>query len=212
MNRQALYGFLVGVAVLAAAIMWFYAVVMPQPVPSPSENLPSAESPEPTVSTREPDISESPADDLEPPAVDSDSAPPLFPQQASQAPSQTVPNGVMDDIGNPMGVADPGEVQRIQRELTNMTMAGNPSPERVASLLGELRVAIGRDEVSGVNLARLEETVQSAGRIQSLANEMQSIARNPSKEDQQRLQEMMTEMQRLQGTVSVNADTLTNVE
>lgn len=209
MNRQALYGFLIGVSVLAAVVIWFYAFVMPRGVPEPpAANLPSnrvttERTPEArTAQHREP----APLDTPEPaPGVASDTAPPLF---------QDKPGTGAESTAKESGDSEPApgrteKIERIHEQLASIARSGGgASPQRVVELLGELRSAMGTNEVAGVDLRKLERTVKNADRIQALANEMKAIANNPSKQDRQRIREIMDEMRRLQGQIPESAEEL----
>ncbi|MFB4203945.1 hypothetical protein KBTX_00482 [wastewater metagenome] len=203
MNRQALYGFLIGIATLAAVVIWFYAFVMPGGVPEPpAANLPSTQDTTERAAAPEPRDRE-PAETAEPrPEVATDEAPPLFQQERKPAPSGQDGNQHTD--GSALG--EGGRVRRIQRELASIAQSpGQGSPQRVGELLGQLRSTLGTSEVAGVDLRRLEETVKNAGRIQSLANEMKSIADDPGKQDRQRIRGILAEMRRLQGQLPEEA-------
>lgn len=208
MNRQALYGFLLGVAVLSAVVIWFYMFVMPRAVrDSPSADLPST--PSTTAEPAEPAEAGPDAADpgiaTEPPSskVSPGDTAPLF-DQASEGELQA--EGTKDEAGSTKRVE---RIQRIQKELAKLARSGaNASPERVSTLLGELREAAGSDEVAGVDIAGLQETVQTATRIRELAEEMSSIAQDPSKEDRARIQEILSEIQRLRQGIPNSASDL----
>ena len=197
MNRQAIYGFLLGVLVIGVAVIAFFAFVMPGQAPEPSGGLPSQQQPvakEPATPAAAAPSTETEA--LEEKSESFGSAPPLFGDVDEPAGSGSAPDGA--DIGRSLSPESRERVEEIQAELLEISQSGTASPARVAQLIRDLRAELGTDEVGGVRLEQLEATVERAGRIQELANEMQSLSANPTKADRARIQDIMSEIQHLQ--------------
>ncbi len=207
MNRQAVYGFLLGVLVIGVGVIAFYAFVLPDGVPTEeAANLPSRETESPATgddarSADPPPEAERETVDDEPPRESFADAPPLFEEDGETAESAD------GDVPTESSITPEKRerIEEIQAELTELSQSGDASPARVGQLIGELRAELGRDEVGGVKLGQLEDTVERAGRIQELAGEMESIAANPSESDRQRIEEIMSEIQGLQGEMPDDA-------
>ncbi|WP_435101175.1 hypothetical protein [Arhodomonas sp. AD133] len=195
MNRQALYGFLIGAAVLGVVLLWFQTVVMPDRTARPRVDLPSART---NDALPEPEVAQPPAASDDTALFGTKEVPPLFDRTRRHAePPET--GGGPTPPGVELSRTQQRTIARIQRELAAVSRPGtNASPAQVGRLLRGLREAIGSDRVGGVDLEALEDTVDRAGRIQSLAREMESIAENPGKGDEQRLQTLMTRIRNLQ--------------
>lgn len=206
MNRQAIYGFVLGVLVIGVGVIAFYAFVLPdRSVPGEGANLPSQQAEAPAVSESRPSGSASRSDDgaqeAERTTESFDDAPPLFADDDEPSDRTETDLGA----GQAMTPDKRERIEAIQAELTELSQSGNASPARVGELIGQLRSELGSDEVGGVNLGQLEETVDRAGRIKELAGQMESIAANPSESDRQRIDEIMSEIQRLQGDIPEDA-------
>ena len=101
----------------------------------------------------------------------------------------------------PLAIGKPGStsLEQIQQRLQQLTANGRqPSAAEVDAVLAELQKNQGKNSVAGVDLQGLRDTLARTDRMQQIGLELQSIAANPSKSDQARLQSLAAEMQRLQ--------------
>jgi len=208
-NRQAVYGFLLGIAVLGAGVLWFQFFVMPAEVAPPAaRELPSRGPAQETAqrSTPQPTSDSDEASKNIPSEARDPEPPPLFGRDTDppRANAESPTTGATGRSSQKVR-----ELRRIQRELMATTQSPDgPSPKRVAQLIGELRSNLGSDVVSDVNLDRLQETVERADQMQSLANEMKSIADDPSKEDEQRILDLVSEMKRVRDGLPTSSEAL----
>lgn len=108
----------------------------------------------------------------------------------------------------PPSAGQPGapSIEDIQSRLQGLTANGRqPTAREVDAILADLQRNQGTDVVGGVNLQTLRDNLARADRMQQIAQEVQTLAANPRKEDLPRLQTLSAEMQRLQASVSVPA-------
>jgi hypothetical protein len=103
-----------------------------------------------------------------------------------------------------VGKAGAPSIEDIQRRLQGLTANGRqPTALEVDAILADLQRNQGTNVVGGVNLQALRDNMARADRMQQIAQEVQTLAANPRKEDLPRLQALSAEMQRLQASVSV---------
>ena len=206
MNRQSIYGFLIGVAVLMVAGIWGYIVLIPGDTPpaQPAVERPTSRVDEQPTETTSVPLANEPSLPLEPDGRVPDTTE-LFPDKDDGASAKT---DVAPELARPS--SDRTEkIQGIQRELASIAGSGaGASPVRVKALISELRLTLGSDTVGGVDLKQLERTVTNASRIKTLAAEMESIAASPDENDRARIQSIMAEMQSLQDGIPDSASDL----
>lgn len=103
-----------------------------------------------------------------------------------------------------VGKAGAPSIDDIQRRLQGLTANGRqPTAREVDAVLADLQRNQGSDVVVGVNLQALRDNLARADRMQQIAQEVQTLAANPRKEDLPRLQALSAEMQRLQTSIAV---------
>lgn len=119
----------------------------------------------------------------------------------------TRPDTVMDPAKGATSPLAPGKagapsLDAIQAELQGLAAGGRqPTPMEVDRVLAKLQQNQGSSVVGGVDIQMLRNNLQAAERIRTLSEQMQPLAQNPSPENTQRLQALMTEIQQVQGTL-----------
>jgi len=110
---------------------------------------------------------------------------------ASSAPDVALPPVAVGRAGAP-------SIDDIQRRLQMLAANPRPSVRDIDAVLADLQKNQGSNVVAGVNLQAVRDNLARSERIQQLALEMQALAATPGPDTAAKLQERMTEMQRLQ--------------
>ncbi|MDD5333133.1 MAG: hypothetical protein PHS32_05245 [Rhodoferax sp.] len=97
-------------------------------------------------------------------------------------------------------------IEAIQQRLQAQVAGGKvPSPKELDAALSDLQRNQGKDVIGGVNIAALRENLARVERLRQIALEVQAIASNPQKQDQARLQVLMTEVRTVQTAMQSSA-------
>jgi len=96
-------------------------------------------------------------------------------------------------------------MEAIQAELSNLTANGRqPTPAEVEQVLAKMQANQGTSVVNGVDLGVLRNNLRAADRMLTISNQVQTLAQNPTPENSQKLQNLMSELQRLQASMNAN--------
>lgn len=96
-------------------------------------------------------------------------------------------------------------IEQIQQRLQLLTSSGRPPrAAEVDAVLADLQKIQGNN-VAGVNLTALRDTLARVDRIQQISSEMQAAVSTPGRIDRAKVQGLMLEMQNLQAGMKSGA-------
>lgn len=203
MNRHAVYGFLLGVLVIGVGILLYLAFVMPPGIPVQGlTDQPDTGKEIPGKAPAPAGVATSQLDFNAPDTKGFHKAPPLFTDPGTGSAGIQRPDTAFGSASNGTGAA-PNELQiqkleQIQDELNQLVTGGQVSPAQVSELISKIRTELGTDTLNGVDLALLQDTVDRAGEIQTLANEIQTLSGKTDEASRQQMNELMTRILDLQ--------------
>jgi hypothetical protein len=105
--------------------------------------------------------------------------------------------------GLPIGKPGAPSIEGIQQRLQALVANGRqPTAKEVDAVLADLQKNQGSNVVGGVNIQAVRDNLARSDRIAQIAQEIQTIANQPSKADLPRLKSLTEEMQRLQTSMA----------
>ncbi|MGC9455906.1 MAG: hypothetical protein ACP5DC_00150 [Halothiobacillaceae bacterium] len=154
-----------------------------------------AKMPEPSP---RPDAGDQPAD-----LSSVDEAPRPWEQAPDEPAEEQTPRAPVPELPEPVGpqLSDEelAELNAIQREMTAIAAEPKPDLDRLDSALVRMAEITGNEAIGGIDLGQLRNNVAIARDLQALAEEIEREAERGEEVDIDKLQDLLKQMETLQG-------------